>query len=127
MTDYAERSARAYHNGKLCEELIHDLLPELLPSDEADGELFGAPVEIKSCQEHTERSDWTRSRLGRFYIRDYQHDLLVKAGGRYILAVMDGGNIIHTRMVLAARLMPLFEGCKTLTWGTVFSALRVAC
>jgi hypothetical protein len=118
--DYSERSSKAYHNGKHCEELIRNQLPELHQSEEADGELFWAPVEIKSCQQFVDRADWKNPRSGRFYLRDYQHDNLVKKGGRYIFVVLDGETIIHTRIILAARLLPEFVGCRTLTWTTVF-------
>jgi len=39
--DYSERSARALHNGKYCEELIREKVPELVESETVDGELFG--------------------------------------------------------------------------------------
>jgi hypothetical protein len=119
--DYSERSSKAYHNGKHCEELIKQYIPEFNPLCEgADGELFGAPVEIKSCQQFTDRADWKNPRSGRFYLRDYQHCYLVQNGGRYIFVVLDGETIIHTRIILAARLLPEFVGCMTLTWTTAF-------
>lgn len=125
--DFSERSTRALHNGKLCEELIRGLVPELHISDEADGELFGSPIEIKSCQAHVFRSDRVIPRSGRFYLRDYQHRELLEKNGRYILAVLDGEQIIHSRMILASRLLPEFEGCKTLTWRTLFDHIGEAC
>jgi hypothetical protein len=76
-------------------------------------------------------SDRKRSRSntksGRFYLWDYQHNYLVEKGGRYVLAVMEGDQIIHTRMVLASRLSLGFDGCMTLTSRTVFRALGACC
>ena len=124
--DYSERSTRARHNGKLCEELIREKIPELHVSEEADGELFGSLIEIKSCQAHVFRSDRVRPRSGRFYLRDYQHRDLLEKNGRYIFAVLEGEQLVHTRMILASRLFPEFSGCKTLTWRTLFNSLGEA-
>lgn len=125
--DFSERSARALHNGKYCEELIREMVPELHASEEADGELFGSPLEIKSCQAHVFRSDKRNPRSGRFYIRDYQHRDLLEKKGRYLFAVLDGEQITHTRLILASRLIPEFSGNKTLTWRTLFNHIGEAC
>jgi len=128
--DFSERSSRAHHNGESCEEQIKRLLPEAeYGAEEVDCIFFGDPLEIKSCQlrvqANTQKGSNTIS--GRFYLRDYQHNYLVENGGRYILVVMDGDLIVHTRMVLAEKLLPEFSGCRTLTWTTVFHFLGVAC
>jgi hypothetical protein len=125
--DYSERSARALHNGKYCEELIREKVPEIVESENVDGELFGSPLEIKSCQVQVFRSDKKTPRSGRFYLRDYQHSFLLENRGRYIFAVMNGEQIIHTKMILASRLLPEFTGCKTLTWKTLFNHVGEAC
>jgi len=126
--DYSERSARAFHTGKLCEELLQKFIPEFHPLDESiDGELFGAPAEIKGCLMNVSRSDRVRPRSGRFYLRDYQHRDLLEKNGRYIFMVIDGEQIMHTKIILASRLLPEFTGCKTLTWRTLFNSLGGAC
>jgi|GEM_PF-1445349 len=121
--NFSERSARALHNGKYCEELIREKVPELQESENVDGELFGSPLEIKSCQVQVFRSDKKTPRSGRFYLRDYQHDFLLENRGRYIFAVLNGEQIVHTKMILASRLLPAFSGNKTLTWKTLFSQI----
>lgn len=130
-TDFSDRSSRAARHGKFFEETVLTLLPEAEPSPDGETDFcfLGAPLEAKSCQiivvDNTKKGPNTKS--GRIYLRDYQHEYLVKNRGRYVIGVMDGESVIKTRMILACRLSPNFDGCKTLTWRTLFKAIGACC
>jgi hypothetical protein len=118
--DFSERSYRAQENGRVCEALIKDILPGLEPAEGSDFSFMGAPLEIKSCQVKIDRSDEKNPRSGRFYLRDYQHSELLEKNGRYVLAVMDGAEIVHSKIILASKFLPEFTGNKTVSWSSVF-------
>lgn len=118
--DFSERSLKAQENGRVCEELIKGILPGLEPSECSDFLFLGAPLEIKSCQMKIDRSDEKNPRSGRFYLRDYQHTNLINNNGRYVFAVMAGGQIIHSKMILASKFSSEFKGNKTVSWTSIF-------
>lgn len=116
----SDRSFRAQENERVCEGLIKGILPGLKPAEDSDFLFQGAPLEIKSCQVKIDRSDKKNPRSGRFYLRDYQHSDLLEKNGRYILAVMDEGRIIHSKMIMASKFLLEFNGNKTISWTSVF-------
>jgi hypothetical protein len=119
---FSERSSLACHNGKLFEYTIQSLLTAYHPAEgkEIDGELFGSPAELKACQHSVYFSDRKSPKSGRFYLKGHQHSKLLECGGRYIFGVIDGEQVVKTRIILASKIFPEFEGCRTFTWTTVF-------
>lgn len=129
MTEFSDRSAKAYHNGKLCEEMVKEKLPDA--EFTGDHEVFdfmfmGAPLEVKGCEgtitDNYQRGN-TKTKSGRFYLRGYQHNELLQKNGRYAFFVLDGGKVVKSRIILASKVCMEFEGAKTLSYGTVFKAV----
>lgn len=122
MTPTPESAKISHDNGKLCESLVMEKLPEFeYIGEHIDGELRfnGKPAEVKSCQKQTLRNERNGVRSGRFWFQGTQHDELIKNDGVYILLVHEGNTLISTRIVKASKLFPVFEGAKTAAWTTI--------
>ncbi len=122
MTPTPESGKISHDNGKLCESLVMEKLPEFeYTGEHIDGELRfnGKKAEVKSCQKQTLRNERNSVRSGRFWFTGSQHEELIKSDGVYILLVHEGNILISTRIVKASRLFPVFEGAKTVSWTTI--------
>ncbi len=111
----------AHHNGKMVEDIVQTLLPELqYLGKELDAEYQGRPLEIKSCQRVCRRSDnGTGERPGRFWFRGDQDSLLKEKDGFYALLCHDQGNIHFFYLAKARKLLKDFEGAMTVSWNTI--------
>ena len=127
MTPTPESAKISHDNGKLCESLVMEKLPEFeYMGSHIDGELGfnGKPAEVKSCQKQTLRTERKGGlRTGRFWFTGSQHEELIKNDGVYILVVHEGKIVISSRIVKASLLFPLFDGAKTVSWTTVNSVI----
>lgn len=123
MTPTPESAKISHDNGKLCESLVMEKLPEFeYLGEEIDGVLTfnGKPAEVKSCQKQTLRTERKGGlRSGRFWFTGSQHGELVDQDGVYIFLVHEGETVISSRIIKASLLFPVFEGAKTLSWTTV--------
>ncbi len=123
MTPTPESAKISHDNGKLCESLVMEKLPEFeYMGEHIDGELKfnGKKAEVKSCQKQTLRTERKGGfRSGRFWFHGSQHEELIQNDGVYILLVHEGKTLTSTRIIKASRLFPVFEGAKTVSWTTV--------
>ena len=122
--DYPVRSKKAKDNGTYCEKFVQYLLPgiEFIDSD-VDAIYKGAPLEIKSCQMYVDAADRPGGkRLGSFLFKGSQDKKVKEGNGRYVLLVKDGNRVVCSRIVLATRLFPDFEGRKSIMWNGAISA-----
>lgn len=105
----SESAALANHNGKMVEEIVQTLLPELqYVGKNLDAVYHERPLEIKSCQRTCHRSDRGRGeRSGRFWFRADQDKVLKEEDGFYALVVHDKGNLCF---FLSYRSTPSPEG-----------------
>lgn len=124
MTPNPESAALANHNGRLAEEIVQTLLPELrYVGADLDAEYRGRPLEIKSCQMICQASD-RGQRPGRFWFRADQDMKLKEEDGYYALVVLDLDNACFFCLAEARRLLRDFSGAMTVSWRTL--ARRVA-
>lgn len=116
-----ESNTVASHNGRMIEEIVQQLLPELQYVGKAlDAEYHGRPLEIKSCQKICRASDRGESgRPGRFWFRADQDQLLKEDDGYYALVVHDHGNLHFFYLAEARKLLSDFVGATTVSWTTV--------
>lgn len=121
MTSDLESNKLANHNGKMIEEIIQTLLPELqYVGKELDAEYHGRPLEIKSCQRTCNRSDQGKTvRSGRFWFRADQDQALKEEDGFYALVVHDQGNLHFFYLAEARKLLKDFSGATTVSWNTI--------
>jgi hypothetical protein len=119
MTSDSESNALANHNGRMIEEIVRTLLPELqYVGKNLDAEYHGRPLEIKSCQTTCQASDRGK-RPGRFWFRADQDKTLKDADGFYALVVHDNGNLHFFILAEARRLLNDFSGAMTVSWRTI--------
>lgn len=116
-----ESNTVASHNGRMIEEIVQQLLPELqYVGEKLDAEYKGRPLEIKSCQKICRASDRGESgRPGRFWFRADQDQLLKEDDGYYALVVHDHGNLHFFCLAEARKLLSDFVGATTVSWTTV--------
>jgi hypothetical protein len=121
MTSDSESNALANHNGRMIEEIVQTLLPELqYVGKELDAVYQGHPLEIKSCQRTCKRSDRGKTaRAGRFWFRADQDHVLKEEDGFYALVVHDKGNLHFFYLVEARKLLADFSGAMTVSWNTI--------
>lgn len=121
MSSTPESAALANHNGKLAEEIVQALLPELqFVGKNLDAKYHGRDVEIKSCKITCHRSDrGSGERSGRFWFRGDQDAELKEGDGYYALVAHDQGNCHFFYLAKARRLLKDFEGAMTVSWKTI--------
>ncbi|AKB77955.1 hypothetical protein MSHOH_1472 [Methanosarcina horonobensis HB-1 = JCM 15518] len=117
----SESAALANHNGKMVEEIVQTLLPELqYVGKNLDAVYHERPLEIKSCQRTCHRSDRGRGeRSGRFWFRADQDKVLKEEDGFYALVVHDKGNLCFFYLTEARLLLKDFSGAMTVSWRTI--------
>lgn len=119
MTSDSESAALANHNGRMVEEIVQTLLPELqYVGKDLDAVYRDRPLEIKSCQKTCQASDRGR-RPGRFWFRGDQDQVLKVEGGFYALVVHDQGNLHFFYLAEARQLLKDFSGAMTVSWNTI--------
>jgi len=129
MTPTPTSCLLSYSNGKLCEQLLRELLPEFEyagPTDHIDGEINTVKAEIKSCQKTTQCREGHGARTGRFWFQGAQHEELIENNGVYILLVHEAGVLISSRIVKASLLFPSFEGGKSVSWASLLNRISVS-
>jgi len=121
VTSNPESNALANYNGRMVEEIVQTLLPEMqYVGEELDAVYQGRPLEIKSCQRTCHRSDRCKGeRSGRFWFREDQDKALKDEDGYYALVVHDKGNLCFFFLAEARLLLNDFSGAMTVSWNTI--------
>ena len=121
MTSDSESNTLANHNGRMIEEIVQTLIPELqYVGKNLDAEYQGKPLEIKSCQRACHRADQAKKeRAGRFWFRADQDRVLKEEDGFYALVVHDQGNLHFFYLAEARKLLKDFSGAMTVSWKTI--------
>lgn len=124
-------NATASHNGADMEAFARSLLPNAIITagpEDIDGELYGVPLEVKSCQiSITDNSHSKSRRSGRFVFSGLQHQALVDSGGEYLLLVhKDGLPFLAFRAPASSLNLPEFSGNRAISWRAIVSKLAGA-
>lgn len=117
----SESNTLANHNGRMIEEIVQTLLPELqYVGKDLDAVYQGRPLEIKSCQKRCRAADTGKmERSGRFWFRGDQDEKLKEEDGFYALVVHDQGNLHFFYLAEARKLLKDFSGATTVSWNTI--------
>lgn len=121
MSSLAESNTLANHNGRMIEEIVQMLLPELqYVGKDLDAVYHGRPLEIKSCQVICKAADMgERGRPGRFWFRADQDQALKDDDGWYALVVHDHGNLRFFYLAEARNLLGDFKKAVTVSWRSI--------
>ena len=120
--DSVSSNAVAYHNGKMIEEIVQKIYPDIEFLDKQFDAIYkGIDLEIKSCQSIvTDSSNSRERRSGRFVFEWKQYAALQKRGGNFLFIVHEKGEIKVMFLIPASKVvLPEFIGVRSWTWKTI--------
>lgn len=120
----AEGNILAKHNGISMESWVKAIYPSAIFDYKGviDSSIDNVRVEVKSCQNLiTDKSYKHGLRVGRICFNSYQHEILLKENGDYIILVQkEGVPFIFYRFPAHNLNMGSWEGNKCISWKELF-------